>query len=304
MAVVTQNEVFNEFSSGSAHPNGLRKFVRMLSRRQDKPLRYLLLFGASTYDPRGFSLNDGIEYLTGYETERIDQARYASNDYATDLYFGLEADVIPDNLASLTDKIRIGIGRAPVMSVSEAKDVVDKSIAYLNDIKLAGRPDFAMLCCCVGNEDGHFNASERVYDAIAGNVPSATMARVYGALYPKSPSGISLTNSAFTSNLGRSPFMVNYTGHSGKKQFGSGMISASSEKNLRYSSMPVLFLAGCESTHIDNADRGIGCQFFLNPQGPIAVIGSGREVYMSNNHRLNEEFARRLTEVNDATPRL
>ena len=58
--------------------------------------------------------------------------------------------------------------------------------------------------------------------------------------------------------------------------------------------MPVLYLSSCETTPIDASFRGVGTQFLLHPTGPVAVIGSGRSVYLSNNHALNEEFTRQL----------
>lgn len=291
--VVTQDEVFNEFSSGSRHPNGLRKFVRMLGQRKDNPLRYLLLFGASTYDPRKLSIDDGIEYLIGYETERVDQARYSSRDHATDLYFGMTADRLSDNLGLNNEPIRIGIARAPVIGAAEARVFVDKSLTYLSNPEAGGRFDTVVLSCCSGNKSAHFDASETLRDEIARLSPSTTCSRVYAPLYPKQKSGGLHMLPPYTVQAARRPILINYTGHSGKSTLGD-MLSSSTEKDLRYGSMPIMYIAGCISTTVDNISRGIGAQLFLRSDGPIAVIGSGRDVYMTNNHTLNEEFVRQL----------
>ena len=293
VAVVTQDEVFNEFSSGSRHPNGLRKFVRLLSKRQDRPLRHLLLLGASTYDSRKFTIEDDIDYLIGYETESLNQARYSSNDFATDLYFGFTDENIPENLALLEEKLTLSIGRAPILSPSEARIFVDKSISYLKNPKLAGRFDHAVLGCCEGNESAHFYGSETLRDEISRLCEPTTCSRIYAALYPKLASQGLHTFSQFSTELARGPFFVNYTGHAGKYKLGE-MVSSSKEKSIHYGSMPIMYIAACETSPIDESSRGIGAQIFLNPDGPIAVIGSGRSVYLTDNHRLNEEFVSAL----------
>lgn len=298
VTVVSQNDIFNEFSSGSSHPNALRKFVRMLYQRPEKPLRYLLLLGAATYDPRHNLSDDGIEYLAGYEVERADQAASSATDYATDLYFGFMTERITDNLSATYTEIPISIGRAPVLTKDEARIFVDKSIAYLNDPSMAGRPDLAVLAACEGDKDAHLKGSEKVRTDILKLRPGTTCARIYNALYPfdkkveKQP-----TFSPLASQLARGPFLLNYTGHSGSFEIGS-VLSASGIKRLTFSSMPITFFASCETMPINATYRGIGTELFLHPKGPIAVIGSGRDVYLTNNHTLNEEFTRQLLRPN------
>lgn len=294
VAVVTQNEVFNEFSSGSPHPNALRKFVRMLYERPDRPLRYLLLLGCPTYDPRHNLSDDGTEHLVGYEVERSDQAASEATDHATDLYFGMMADRIPENLGASYNEVSVSVGRAPVLTADEARIFVDKCVAYLNDPRVAGRPDLAVLVACEGDNDAHLNGSEKLRSDILKLAPFTTCARIYNALYPFDKKLDNRpTFAPLTAQVARGPFLLNYTGHSGHFEIGS-ILTVSHISRMTFTSMPILYLSSCETTPIGASFRGVGTQFLLHPTGPVAVIGSGRSVYLSNNHALNEEFTRQL----------
>lgn len=298
VAVVTQNEVFNEFSSGSPHPNALRKFVRMLYERPDRPLRYLLLLGCPTYDPRHNLSDDGTEHLVGYEVERSDQAASEATDHATDLYFGMMADRIPENLGASYNEVSVSVGRAPVLTADEARIFVDKCVAYLNDPRVAGRPDLAVLVACEGDNDAHLNGSEKLRSDILKLAPFTTCARIYNALYPFDKKLDNRpTFAPLTAQVARGPFLLNYTGHSGHFEIGS-ILTVSHISRMTFTSMPILYLSSCETTPIDASFRGVGTQFLLHPTGPVAVIGSGRSVYLSNNHALNEEFTRQLVSPN------
>ena len=52
--VVSPQQIYNEFSSGSQDVSAIRDFAKMLYD-QDHPLKYLLLFGDASYDPKNRS---------------------------------------------------------------------------------------------------------------------------------------------------------------------------------------------------------------------------------------------------------
>lgn len=286
--VVTQDEVFNEFSSGSQHPNGLRKFVKMLSSRADRPLRYLLMLGAGTFDPKHYSLSDTTDYLVGYEMERVELSRYDCLDFNSDLYFAIAADNVSTNPADTHEVYRVAVGRAPVIDTGEAKIFVDKCIDYLSDPSLAGRFDSVLLSCCSGDDDTHLNSTEQMATDITATLPTATIARAYQSLYLKNE-----LQPTFMNRLSANPVYVCYTGHSGPPKFGEFLSVPVCDK-IHFGSRPIFYIAGCSTATVKAANRGIGTKLFLLPQGPICVIASGHEVYITNNHLLNEEFVRKL----------
>lgn len=284
--VVTQDEVFNEFSSGSAHPNGLRKFVKMLSAQSPRPLRHLLLFGAATYDPKGYQVNDGREYLVGYEMERVDLSRYNSLDFNGDAYFALTADRINPNPVDDAGKMTVSVGRAPILDLAEAAVFVDNSLEYLSDPALSGRFDSAIITSCAGEEDTHLNSALTMASDILASSPTATVAHINSSLYPAD-----LISGALRDAAAANPRYVCYTGHSTPYRIGT-VLNAPECSYLRFGSRPVFYMAACCTAPVQTSNRGIATRLLLMPGGPIAVIASGHECYITNNHILNEAFVR------------
>lgn len=294
VAVVEQQDIFNEFSSGSPHPNAIRKFAKLLYQRSDSPLKHLLLFGCGTYDNRRVTINDGIDYLVTYEVEYLDNAASTAKDYCCDQYFGMFPDRIPDNLGSSIIPVNIGVGRVPVLNITEAKDYVDKCVAYLSDPALAGDYHHAVLIADYGDNNEHLlNGAESSASTINAILPGATVTKLYESLYPHSGRSSEAIYTALKQTVASTPRLLNYTGHADINSLGTNIIlSAANEKYLAYGSLPILFLATCKPLPIDNPYRGIGSQMLLKSTGPVAAIGSAREVYINYNHDFNNEFLR------------
>ncbi len=294
VAVVEQQEIFNEFSSGAPHPNAIRKFARMLYRRTDTPLKHLLLFGCGTYDNRRVTINDGIDYLITYEVEHLDNAASNAKDYCSDQYFGMFPDRIPDNLGTSSIPVNIGVGRVPVLNISEAKEYVDKCVTYLSDPAMAGDYHHSLLIADYGNSNEHLiNGAESSASVIKSLVPGATLTKLYEALYPHNGRRSEAIYNALKLGVASTPRIINYTGHADINSLGMNIIlSAANEKRLTYGSLPILFLATCNPLPIDNPYRGIGSQILMKSSGPVAAIGSAREVYINYNHNFNDEFLR------------
>ncbi len=291
VAVVDQQDVFNEFSSGAPHPNAIRKLAKMLYQRTDTPLRYLLLFGCGTFDNRRVSIADDSDYLITYEVEYPAYAASKAKDYCSDQYFGLFHDLIPDNLGSSDIPVNIGIGRIPALNISEASAYIDKCISYLSDPLMAGDYHHTILIADYGNNNSHTLGGESSATTIGKTLPGATVTKLYEALYPHTDKQSVALSAALRQKVASSPRIISYTGHADINTLGSNVIlSAANEKSLNYGSLPIMFLATCKSLPIDNPYRGIGSQMVLKKTGPIAAIGSAREVFIDFNHDFNDSF--------------
>ena len=133
---VTQDKVFNEFSSGVPDVNAFRKMLKMFWDRgnadaNSPKLKYALLLGRGTYDNR--HLTSTVASL-GYTTMPMWQSEDGLNDndsFSSDDIISYLEDNSGANISG--NKMSIAIGRIPVRSSSEAKKVVDKLYGYVNN---------------------------------------------------------------------------------------------------------------------------------------------------------------------------
>ncbi|HCC94367.1 MAG TPA: hypothetical protein DEQ26_08590, partial [Flavobacteriaceae bacterium] len=139
VAVVTTEQVYNDFSSGSQDPIAIRDFFKFLKDGSSPNLEYGVLFGATTYDPKN-RVKDFTNYLPTFTDEpslNIDGA------IATDDYFAM----LNDNVKMLNNNVdnsnnqdktylydarwlEIAVGRISASNSTEAKVLVDKIISY------------------------------------------------------------------------------------------------------------------------------------------------------------------------------
>lgn len=294
VGVVTQEEVFNEFSSGALHPNGLRHLVMHMAG-DDRPLRYLLLFGQGSCDMRSSDNNSGNEYLVTYSTEDPLEMCYETKLYSPDLYFGTLAGQITPSLARLCRDAEISVGRIPSVDETSARSYVDKCIAYLEDPFLAGSFNHAIISGGIGNSNGHIKASENVGEIISSLTRYPTLYRTHLSLFSLSNTNAKTSRDMqryLQSRLGGDFRMFTYTGHSSIDEISHYNHTSLLENSTCYGSLPVVFLASCNTSPIDIPDLCIGRTMAMHNPGPIVLIGACNEVFMNYNHDLNNAFTR------------
>jgi hypothetical protein len=112
VAVVTQQQVFNEFSSGAPDVSAIRNFMKMFYDRAGgtgNSCRYLLLMGDGSYDNRG---SDEKQYNTNVIlTYQSEVSLSPTTSYVSDDYFGL-LDTDEEMYDGLLD---LGIGRLQIL---------------------------------------------------------------------------------------------------------------------------------------------------------------------------------------------
>ena len=129
--VVTTEQVYNEFSSGSKDVTAIRDFAKYLYDQNG--VDHLLLFGKGSYDYKDV-YNRGLKTVPIYESYN---SLHPLKTYSSDDYFGFMEDEEGEwQESKLGDHtLDIGVGRLPVKSAAEAAGVVDKLISYSQDIE-------------------------------------------------------------------------------------------------------------------------------------------------------------------------
>lgn len=297
--VVTTDQVYNEFSSGTPDATAYRWIMKMLYDRalnsnnaSDLP-KYLLLFGRGSYDNRKVIPNNSGDNLI--LTYQADNSLETTLSYVTDDYFALLDDNEGSSVSS--DLMDIGVGRFPVTSVQQATDVVNKTIAYMNNQdKGYWKNQLCFLADDGGNGDGsiHMTQADAVAVSVATIFPAYQVNKIYLDAYKQdvNASGESYPGAkTHLLNLIQSGlFLLDFTGHAGPTGLtNESVLSLSDVKILSNKHLPLFVAATCDFLQFDSQTVSGGEQVVLNPYGGgIGILSAARPVYSSQNFILNK----------------
>lgn len=308
VSVVTPQQVYNEFSSGTPNVTAIRLFLKMFYDRAETDttghsLRYFLLFGDGSYDNRAVAASN--YYLPTYET---DASLVQTASYCCDDYFGF----LDDKDGGSTDTygryqistcgVDLGIGRLPVHTETDAANVLQKVIRYSSnryygawknrllflsdDDKLTESESDSPNLHMIHNEamvarlmeQGH---KEYVYQKIY--LPAYTQtSSASGTDYPDA-------RQEFDEALQQGVLLVNYAGHGNEEGITNERImyvAKAAALNMKY--LPVWVTATCDVSRFDADDLSMGEALMLNSNGgAAAMFTTTRVVYAQQNRSLN-----------------
>lgn len=283
--VVDVNQIYNEFSTGTPDPSGIRDFVRMVYRRSSGRLKYLTLFGRASFDYRNIK-GYGQNFVPCYEEK--DSAHYELS-FCTDDFFGLMDNNEGENSKGRVD---IGIGRLSVSTVEEAENIVCK-IKHYDDLKASyGDWKTDLLLFADDEKWDYVDYAESHNNIIDTLYPALTVKKVYCGAYPLTSTSSGNVNPGANADVMRAfdqgMLVVLYNGHGGVKGLTSESVFANADINAltNYDKMPFVYTATCEFTKYDNPLLvSAGEQLFLNPHGgSIALFTTCRPTYGLQNN--------------------
>ena len=285
--VVNVEEIYNEFSTGTPDPSGIRDFVRMVYHRSAGNLKYLTLFGRASFDFRNL-LGFGKNFVPAYQTKV--ENPLAETDFCTDDYFGLMDDNEGSNSQGHVD---LGIGRLPVSTPQEAEAVLNKIYLYDDILRMHGdwKADYLLL---TDDEVSNYIESNEAYQRMTDTTcPALTAKKVYCGAYQHvtSNSGVTIpgANADLMYTLNHGVLAMYYTGHGGVKGLTGDKVFTNSDIAALTNSdkLPFVFTATCEFSKYDNPLLvSAGEQMFLKPDGgSVAMFTTCRSTYGHNNIR-------------------
>lgn len=287
VAVVSQEEIFNEFSSGTHHPGAVRRFAKMLYDRAPDKLRYLLLYGAADYSRCTQRTDD---FLVCFETESYDQARDATTNYCCDQYFGMLGDDFNISTIHTKGNMLIAVGRIPVLDISRGK-AVNKKIRHRLSAPISARKYLRSLFLSdSGNDHAHITHSSKAAKVLCELNPTATAIRADSELFPLTNSSNTakecktLMDRALQSGVG----YFTYCGHGDASALSTMLFGINSATSSEYGEYPFAMLATCGTFPLDCSTNSItDCMIFNPTGGMIGAISSCRSVYLDLNGVLN-----------------
>lgn len=299
--VVTTEQVYNEFSSGTPDATAYRWVMKMLYDRANSANdtincpKYLLLFGRGTYDNRKIQSNSGDNFILTYQTEN---SLVITLSYITDDYFGLlddnEGTSVPSNL------LDIGVGRFPVTTSQEATVVVNKTIDYMKNKEKGNWKN--QICFLADDGDGalHMRQADSIASTVARANPAFQINKIHIDTYKQDLSASGETYPLAKNklqNLFRTGMLLfNFTGHAAPSGLtNEELLTANDVKKLSNKNLPLFIGATCDFLQFDIKSVSGGEHVLLNPAGGgIGILSAARPVYASQNMTLNKLFCEQL----------
>ena len=307
--VVTPEEIYNEFSSGTPDATAYRRFMKMLydkaASKEDRP-KYLLLFGDGAYDNRfvteswsKMSDKERENFLLTFQSENsLDEKSYVTDDY-----FGFLDDASNEKSVE-SCPVDIGIGRFPIRSVSDARKMVNKVIRYMNNEELGiWKSETCFVADDGGNADKDKNMHMEQADAAAKTVERQASDILAGRLffdnYVKdfsSSNPYEAVTSQMNKKLREGLSLINYTGHGNTTSWSDEkVLTQQIIDKFSYSKLPLWITATCDFCRFDALATSAGESIFLNEKsGGIALYTTVRVAYADTNEIINRHFLESL----------
>lgn len=297
VAVVTTEQVYNEFSSGTPDATAYRWLLKMLydraNLRNDIRLRpnYLLLFGRGSFDNRRVLSSSSESFVLTYQTENslIETLSYVTDDYFTFLD-DWEGNQIPAHNKD------IGVGRFPVSNLREATDVVNKTIHFMNNTEKGIWKNQLLFLADDGDGALHMRQADTIASMLSRSNPAFQFNKVYLDAFQQevNASGESypVARNNFLNLLRSGVFMLNFIGHAGPQGWTNEQVLTNADvRNLTNTNLPLWVAATCNFLQFDIPSVSAGEQVVLNPiGGGIGIISAARPVYASQNMNINRQI--------------
>jgi hypothetical protein len=296
--VVTTEQVYNEFSSGSPDPTSIRDFAKMyydkFGASPINRLRYLLLFGDASFDYKNRIANN-TNFVPAYQNNfSLDPL----SSYTSDDFYGFLDDNEDINSGLVNNLLEIGIGRIPAKNTEEAKNFVDKVAVYFAPQSFG--PWRNNLSFIADDEDNNLHVQDaEIITATASFVsPVFNQQKIYldafhqesgagGSSYPQAVQASN--NQIYNGNL-----IWNYNGHGGAVRLAEETILDQNMVNNwnNPNRLPLFITATCDFAPYDNPTvNSIGENILLRPKtGAIGLMTTTRVVFAFSNRIMNNNY--------------
>lgn len=303
--VVNIQDVYDEFSGGLYDPAAIRDFLKYtLENWQDAP-EHVLLFGDGDHDPKNILDNSDKNWIPTYQTTEFNDISNRTTDHWFTYIAG--TDAIMD----------MAIGRIPARSPQQAKDYVDKVIAYLDPAQTAFG-DWRNTLLFVADDDivkGVYQGVERIHiddtEDLAENIRGVytpqdfDIRKLYLSEYPgvqsASISGIRkpAATDALLREMNAGALIINYIGHGAPLLWSDERVlnfTTDFDKIHNGPRQAFWVTATCDFGRFDNPkEQSFSEEIVLEPgRGAIAMLTSSRLVFASSNAAFNKQYYRAL----------
>lgn len=308
--VVTTEQIYNEFSSGTPDFLAYKEYLRMLYNKylpQGKNPKNVLLFGDGTFDNKNI-----LKYNNNFVlTYQMDNKSIRDEDFPAEDFLGYLSPNAKGLLSmSLRDSLKIGIGRLPIATIEQAENLVNKSERYLlrKDIltkdKITDWRNYSVLTADDADPgDGYFIKDvEEIFKQTKLQQPQINAVKIYSDAYKQYASSSGSTypdaSKAINQQMKKGCLIFNYVGHGSEDHLSSERLITITDimgwKN--YNSMPLMITSTCSFARFDMVDKPSAAEYSLHSKngGMIALISASRPIRA--NDLMNRRFHQYILE--------
>lgn len=308
--VVTTEQIYNEFSSGTPDFLAYKEYLRMLYNKylpQEKNPKNVLLFGDGTFDNKNI-----LKYNNNFVlTYQMDNKSIRDEDFPAEDFLGYLSPNAKGLLSmSLRDSLKIGIGRLPIATIEQAENLVNKSERYLlrKDIltkdKITDWRNYSVLTADDADPgDGYFIKDvEEIFKQTKLQQPQINAVKIYSDAYKQYASSSGSTypdaSKAINQQMKKGCLIFNYVGHGSEDHLSSERLITITDimgwKN--YNSMPLMITSTCSFARFDMVDKPSAAEYSLHSKngGMIALISASRPIRA--NDLMNRRFHQYILE--------
>ena len=301
-ALITVEEIYQAFSTGQQDIAAIRNFVRYIYHSQEKNLKYLCIFGDTSYDYQNrLRVNDTV--VPSFHS--LSSFSLANSFMSDDFFTMMDQN---EGLMGYGDQMDMAVGRMVFSNSTEARTVVDKVIAY-EDPRNKGswNNSFTLLSDDADktSQKDDYNiqvALDNLGDVLAREKPFLNITKLHADAFKQVASAggdrYPDLERALENRLAQGTLVVNYFGHGNEDGLASEFIV---DKDLAARAFhpgrfPLIITSTCEFSRFDNPARKTGGElFYQNPTGgAVALISTTRQIYVSNGINYNNTLSKYL----------
>ncbi|MDE5807137.1 MAG: hypothetical protein K2H76_03405, partial [Muribaculaceae bacterium] len=287
VALLRPEDIYNEFSGGSADVTAFRKMMKMWhDRDEERQLRYCLLMGRPHFDNR---LVTPEAKALGYRPMPIWEEPSVFTDagsYSTDCYIAMLDDCQPGFSMSSANQ-QVAVGRLPVTTAEEANAMAAKIEKYvLNPNYGAWRNKMMIVADDIDEAkmadtpadrlSTFFDQSQKIYEVLRDSEEGRRYIydRVFLDAYKLESTSVGLryptARSRMLSNFNEGVVFTNYLGHASQTSWSHEKILTLEDiKGFSNKNLTFMFGGTCEFAHWDGNSVSGGEMMVLNPDAGV-----------------------------------
>lgn len=309
--VVTQEQIFHEFSGGVTDPVAIRDFVRYLyllaGLNDDLMPKHLLLFGDTTFDYKGIQatapMKNHVFTFQHYNDNDnlVRQATYGSDDF----FAFLGQNEGSWQRTDRNNRLDIGVGRLPVQTAADAELMVYKIKKFEDPANLG---DWRTLFTFTADDaingrsndrDLHTYNADFTAEQIDADASGIRVRKVYQFSYPviNTPGGqrVPQATEDFIQAINNGTQSIHFSGHGNEQQLTAQRLFQSSDigRLTNIDKLTIMVTATCSfGRYDDNAEQSGAEKMLLHPNGgAVAALTTTRVVYTGTCLTCDNNFA-------------